>query len=294
MNSAATRSPTPLLQWEKWRSLPLGETTYLILDARYEDVRYGGQSVSCAVLVAVGVDPQDKQSVLGVSVSRSVVGRPAPGDHAEDAPAEAPRAGPVRADVRRGGRGRRPSRTGRGRVRGDPVVSIARPQMTRLPARRLDPGGRPSSSRTEPGAPVAPGKPDAGEIRADDTARIETGPIQAKSYRTRQLVRDDPSDSPREGAGGDGPRGGLGVSPARRMQCDPPASTSPEDPVTWDSVGSRWPRYPSGAPHALHALWCKPYSPGRNRGGLCRRAAQRRGRPTPTIGPRDDRIGFRL
>ena len=57
-------------------------------------------------------------------------GRPAPGDHAEDAPAEAPRAGPVRSDVRRGGRGRRPSRTGRGRVRGDPVVTIARPQMT--------------------------------------------------------------------------------------------------------------------------------------------------------------------
>ena len=62
---------------------------------------------------------------------QQAAGRPAPGDYAEDAPAEAPRAGPVRSDVRRGGRGRRPARTGRGRVRGDPVVTIARPQMTR-------------------------------------------------------------------------------------------------------------------------------------------------------------------
>jgi hypothetical protein len=37
---------------------------------------------------------------------------------------------PGLSDVRRGGRGRRPLRTGRSRVRGDPVVTIARPQMT--------------------------------------------------------------------------------------------------------------------------------------------------------------------
>ncbi len=56
---------------EKWRSRPLGETPYLILDARYEKVRHGGQVRSCAVLVAIGIDPEGKRSVLGVSVSLS-------------------------------------------------------------------------------------------------------------------------------------------------------------------------------------------------------------------------------
>jgi putative transposase len=56
---------------EKWRSRPLGETPYLILDARYEHVRHGGQVRSCAVLVAIGIDPQGKRSILGVSVSLS-------------------------------------------------------------------------------------------------------------------------------------------------------------------------------------------------------------------------------
>jgi putative transposase len=54
---------------EKWRSRPLGETPYLILDARYENVRHGGQVRSCAVLVAIGIDPQGRRSILGVSVS---------------------------------------------------------------------------------------------------------------------------------------------------------------------------------------------------------------------------------
>jgi transposase-like protein len=56
---------------EKWRNRPLGETPYLILDARYEKVRHGGSVVSCAVLVAIGIDTQGKRSVLGVSVSLS-------------------------------------------------------------------------------------------------------------------------------------------------------------------------------------------------------------------------------
>jgi putative transposase len=56
---------------EKWRSRPLGETPYLILDARYEEVRHGGQVVSCAVLVAIGIAPDGKRSVLGVAVSLS-------------------------------------------------------------------------------------------------------------------------------------------------------------------------------------------------------------------------------
>src|SRR3954451_10585132 len=56
---------------EKWRTRPIGETPYLILDARYEDVRHGGQVVSCAVPVAIGIDPKGKRSILGVSASLS-------------------------------------------------------------------------------------------------------------------------------------------------------------------------------------------------------------------------------
>jgi putative transposase len=56
---------------ETWRNRPIGETPYLILDARYEDVRHGGSVVSCAVLVAIGIDARGKRSVLGVSVSLS-------------------------------------------------------------------------------------------------------------------------------------------------------------------------------------------------------------------------------
>lgn len=56
---------------EKWRSRPLGQIKYLILDARYEKIREGGCVVDCAVLIAIGVDPQGRRSVLGVSVSRS-------------------------------------------------------------------------------------------------------------------------------------------------------------------------------------------------------------------------------
>ena len=56
---------------EKWRNRPLGETPYLILDARYEKVRHGGSVVDGAVLIAIGILPDGKRSVLGVSVSLS-------------------------------------------------------------------------------------------------------------------------------------------------------------------------------------------------------------------------------
>jgi putative transposase len=56
---------------EQWRTRPLGEMPYLILDARYEKVRQNGSVVSCAVLSAIGIDPQGRRSVLGVSVSLS-------------------------------------------------------------------------------------------------------------------------------------------------------------------------------------------------------------------------------
>ena len=55
----------------QWRSRPLGEIPFLILDARYEKIRHGGSVVDCAVLVAVGITPDGKRSILGVSVSLS-------------------------------------------------------------------------------------------------------------------------------------------------------------------------------------------------------------------------------
>lgn len=56
---------------EVWRNRPLGATPYLILDARYEKVRHGGSVVDCAVLIAIGVTPDGRRSILGVSVSLS-------------------------------------------------------------------------------------------------------------------------------------------------------------------------------------------------------------------------------
>src|SRR5271157_3560810 len=56
---------------EKWRKRPLGEYSYLFLDAYYEQVREDGQVRHLAVLVAVGVNPQGKREILGVSVSLS-------------------------------------------------------------------------------------------------------------------------------------------------------------------------------------------------------------------------------
>jgi transposase-like protein len=54
-----------------WRNRPLGEFPYLILDARYEKVRHGGAVIPLAVLVAIGITPEGKRSILGVSVSLS-------------------------------------------------------------------------------------------------------------------------------------------------------------------------------------------------------------------------------
>ena len=54
-----------------WRNRPLGEVTYLILDARYGKIRHAGAVVPCAVLTAIGVTPDGKRSVLGCSVARS-------------------------------------------------------------------------------------------------------------------------------------------------------------------------------------------------------------------------------
>ena len=44
---------------------------YLYLDARYEKVRFDGQVLSAAVLLAVGVNLEGKREILGVSVALS-------------------------------------------------------------------------------------------------------------------------------------------------------------------------------------------------------------------------------
>ena len=56
---------------EKFRNRPLGEYPYVILDARYEKVRYEGMVRDLAVLIAVGINTQGKPEVIGVSVSIS-------------------------------------------------------------------------------------------------------------------------------------------------------------------------------------------------------------------------------
>jgi len=56
---------------EAWRKRPLGEIRYLILDARYEKVREGGVVRDAAVLSAIGIGPDQRRRVLGVSCAIS-------------------------------------------------------------------------------------------------------------------------------------------------------------------------------------------------------------------------------
>ncbi len=56
---------------EAWRTRPLGEIRYLMLDARYEKMRFGGVVRDAAVLSAIGVGPDERRRVLGVSVALS-------------------------------------------------------------------------------------------------------------------------------------------------------------------------------------------------------------------------------
>lgn len=73
ISSTQVSRATKLLdqELETWRNRPLGQVEYLMLDARYERVRVDGQVRDWAVLIAVGLLPNGKRSVLGVSVSLS-------------------------------------------------------------------------------------------------------------------------------------------------------------------------------------------------------------------------------
>jgi len=73
VSSSQVSRATQLLdeELEAWRTRPLGEIPYLILDARYEKVRHGGTVLDMSLLLAIGVQADGKRSVLGVSVSLS-------------------------------------------------------------------------------------------------------------------------------------------------------------------------------------------------------------------------------
>jgi len=58
-------------QLQQWRQRPLGSFAYLVLDARYEKVRQNGQVLDCAVLLALGIGPDGKRTLLGVSAALS-------------------------------------------------------------------------------------------------------------------------------------------------------------------------------------------------------------------------------
>ena len=57
--------------FEQWRERPLGSFTYLVIDARYEKVRYGGTVKDLAVFWAIGITKEGRREVLGVTVSLS-------------------------------------------------------------------------------------------------------------------------------------------------------------------------------------------------------------------------------
>jgi len=56
---------------QEWRERPLGDITYLYVDAHYEKVREAGQVRDAAILVASGITPEGERQVLGVSEALS-------------------------------------------------------------------------------------------------------------------------------------------------------------------------------------------------------------------------------
>jgi putative transposase len=71
ISSTQVSHATALLDAElvKWRNRPLGQYSYLVLDAYYEQVREDGQVRHLAFLSGVGVNLAGKREILGVSVS---------------------------------------------------------------------------------------------------------------------------------------------------------------------------------------------------------------------------------
>lgn len=73
LSSSQVSRATKLLDEElqAWRDRPLGEVSYLFLDARYEKMRHGGVVRDVAVLSAIGIGPDERRRILGVSVALS-------------------------------------------------------------------------------------------------------------------------------------------------------------------------------------------------------------------------------
>ena len=73
LSSTQVSRATKLLDDElsAWRNRPLGEIHYLIVDARYEKARVGGVVRDVAVLSAIGIGPDERRRVLGVSCALS-------------------------------------------------------------------------------------------------------------------------------------------------------------------------------------------------------------------------------
>lgn len=59
------------VQFEQFRTRPLGEIPYLILDAIYLKVRHNGSVIDMAILLAYGVNEEGKREILGASASLS-------------------------------------------------------------------------------------------------------------------------------------------------------------------------------------------------------------------------------
>lgn len=58
-------------QFIKFRNRPIGEISYLIVDATYLKVRHNGTVICMAILLAYGINPEGKREILGVSASLS-------------------------------------------------------------------------------------------------------------------------------------------------------------------------------------------------------------------------------
>lgn len=58
-------------QFEQFRTRPIGEICYLVVDALYLKVRHNGSVIDMAVLLGYGVNPEGKREILGASVSLS-------------------------------------------------------------------------------------------------------------------------------------------------------------------------------------------------------------------------------
>ena len=73
LSSSQVSRATKLLDDElsAWRNRSLGEVRYLIVDARYEKARFGGVVRDVAVLSAIGIGPDERRRVLGVSCALS-------------------------------------------------------------------------------------------------------------------------------------------------------------------------------------------------------------------------------